>query len=332
MANKIFSKAFFKKGWTVLKTTFISFADDKGMKLSASLAYTTVFALGPLLLLIMSLASIFFGEDAIRGNVFHELNNLIGSSAAAQVQDIIRNIEFSGKTKFALITSIVVLLVAATGLFIEIQDSLNIIWRVKAKPKKGWVLFLKNRLLSSSLIVSLGFLLIVSLIVNGAVSALSNIMTRFLSDFTVVLIYLINLVINLVVLVVLFGIIFKVLPDAKIKWRDVRSGAIFTAVLFTIGRYLISFYIETAGTSSTYGTAGSLIVILLWIYYSSAILYLGAEFTQVYTEMRGHSIQPAEDAVHIKQTEIEQQVSVLPTQHKEAAEAVKEQKDIEEKQ
>ncbi len=321
--RKIFTKKFLSDSWKILKTTFGSFSDDKGFKLSASLAYTTVFALGPLLLLIMSLASIFFGQDAIRGNVFAELNKLIGSSAAAQIQDIIKNIEFSGKTKFALISSVVVLLIGATGLFIEIQDSLNIIWRVKAKPKKGWVLFLKNRLLSSSLIISMGFLLIVSLIVNGAVQALSNVLERYLSDATVVLFYFINQILNFLVLVSLFGIIFKVLPDVKIKWKDVISGSIFTSVLFIIGKYLIGLYIETTGTSSTYGTAGSIIIILLWIYYSSAILYLGAEFTQIYIEMYGGRIEPADYAVHIKQTEVEEEVNKLPLQHADVKKEIK---------
>ena len=321
--RKIFTKKFLSDSWKILKTTFGSFSDDKGFKLSASLAYTTVFALGPLLLLIMSLASIFFGQDAIRGNVFAELNKLIGSSAAAQIQDIIKNIEFSGKTKFALISSVVVLLIGATGLFIEIQDSLNIIWRVKAKPKKSWVLFLKNRLLSSSLIISMGFLLIVSLIVNGAVQALSNVLERYLSDATVVLFYFINQILNFLVLVSLFGIIFKVLPDVKIKWKDVISGSIFTSVLFIIGKYLIGLYIETTGTSSTYGTAGSIIIILLWIYYSSAILYLGAEFTQIYIEMYGGRIEPADYAVHIKQTEVEEEVNKLPLQHADVKKEIK---------
>jgi len=315
--KKFFSRDSLKNNWKLLTTTFGSFSDDKGLKLSASLAYTTVFSLGPLLLLMMSLASIFYGEDAIRGNVFTELNKMIGSSAAKQIQDIIRNIEFSGKTKFALVSSIVILLVGATSLFIEIQDSLNIIWRVKAKPKKGWVLFLKNRLLSSSLIISLGFLLIVSLIVNGAVEAVGNILARRFSNVTVVFIYIINMVINFLVLMTLFGIIFKVLPDAKIKWKNVRSGAIFTTVLFIIGKYLIGLYIENTSTSSTYGAAGSIIVILLWIYYSAAILYLGAEFTQVYSEMYGGRIEPADYAVHVEQTEVEREVTKLPPQHEE---------------
>jgi len=313
----IFRKAFWQKAFKILKATFSSFSDDKGLKLSSSLAYTTVFSLGPLLLLMMSLASIFFGQQAIEGQIFGQLNGLIGNEAAKQVQDIIKNIQFSGKTNFALIASIITLLVGATGLFIEIQDSLNTIWKVKPKPKKGWVQFLKNRLISSSLIVSLGFLLIVSLVINGVVDALSNVLTRYFSSLTRWVMSGINLTISFLIISFLFGIIFKVLPDAKIKWRDVKTGAIFTAVLFIIGKYLIGLYISKSGTGSTYGAAGAIIIILVWIYYTSAILYLGAEFTQVYSEAYGGRIEPADYAVHVEQREIEKDVAVLPTQHPE---------------
>jgi membrane protein len=310
-------KEFFRRLPKVLVTTFKGFGEDKGMKLSASLAYYTIFSIGPLLLLLMSLASIFFGEEAIQGKIFGELKGLLGANAAAQVQEIIKNIQVSGETNFALVVSIITLVIGATTVFIEIQDSLNIIWKLKAKPKRGWVAFLKNRLISSSLIVSLGFLLIVSLVVNGAIQALMDILGRYFSSITEVLMLAINLVITFVVITVLFGIIFKVLPDAKIKWRHVRAGAIFTALLFMLGRYLIGLYIQFSATESTYGAAGSLIIILLWIYYSAVILYVGAEFTQVYTEATGEHIEPAEYAVHVKQEEVTQDVDKLPPQHEE---------------
>jgi membrane protein len=310
------NKQFFKKLPKILITTFKGFSDDKGMKLSASLAYYTIFSIGPLLLLLMSLASIFFGEDAIQGKIFGQLKGLLGANAAGQVQEIIKNIQISGETNFALVISIITLVVGATTLFIEIQDSLNIIWKLKAKPKRGWVAFLKNRLISSSLIVSLGFLLVVSLVVNGAIQAFMGILGRYFTSLTEVLLIVINFLVTFVVITVLFGIIFKFLPDAKIKWKHVRAGAIFTALLFMLGRYLIGLYIEFSATESTYGAAGSVIIILLWIYYSAVILYVGAEFTQVYTEAKGEHIEPAEYAVHVKQEEIVQEVGALPPQHK----------------
>lgn len=311
------NRKFFSRLGKVLVTTFKGFSEDKGMKLAASLAYYTIFSLGPLLLLIMALASIFFGQEAIEGKIFGELKGLLGAQAAAQVQEIIKNIQVSGETNFALVISIITLVVGATTVFIEIQDSLNMIWKLKAKPKKGWLAFLKNRLLSSSLILSIGFLMIVSLLVNGAIEALMDILGRYFTSVTEILMIAINLIITFVVITVLFGIIFKFLPDAKIKWKHVRSGAIFTAVLFMAGRYLIGLYIQFSATESTYGAAGSLIIILLWIYYSSVILYIGAEFTQVYTEATGEHIEPAEYAVHVQQQEVEKEVSKLPSQHKE---------------
>lgn len=310
-------KAYFKKLPKVLLTTFKGFAEDKGLKLSASLAYYTVFSIGPLLLLLMSLASIFLGQEAAEGKIFNELYGLLGASAAKQVQEIIQNVRISGKTNFALVVSIITLVVGATSLFIEIQDSLNMIWKLKAKPKRGWVAFLKNRLLSSSLIVSLGFLLIVSLIINGIVEALMLKLSQYFGPVTATVMVGLNLFITFMVISTLFAIIFKFLPDAKIKWKHVRTGAVFTALLFMMGRYLISLYIQHSATESTYGAAGSIVIVLLWIYYSSVILYLGAEFTQVYTEAYGGRIQPAEYAVHVQQTEVEREVTTLPAQHEE---------------
>ena len=310
-------REFYKKLPKVLLATFKGFGEDKGLKLSASLAYYTLFSIGPLLLLLMSLASIFYGGDAIQNKLFGELNGLLGTSAAAQVQEIVKNITFSGKTKFALVASIITLVIGATSVFIEIQDSLNMIWKLKAKPKKGWVAFLKNRLLSSSLIISLGFLMIVTLLVNGAIEALMDILQRKFNSIAEILMYVINLIITFVVITILFGIIFKFLPDAKIKWKHVKTGAIFTAILFMTGRYLIGLYIRQTATESTYGAAGAVVVLLVWIYYSAVILYIGAEFTQVYAEAFGGSIEPAEYAVHVQQTEVEKEVSKLPPQHTE---------------
>src|SRR5690606_39032125 len=181
-------------------------------------------------------------------------------------------------------------------------------------PKRGWVKMIKDRLLSSSLIISLGFLLIVSFVVNGMILALEDILKQILPDITVVLINILNVVISFVVISVLFGIIFKFLPDVKISWKDVKWGAIFTTILFMIGRILIGIYIQTTGTGSTYGAAGSLMVILVWIYYTAAILYLGAEFTQAYAEKMGVQIEPAEYAVHVEEKEVEHDVDKLPPQ------------------
>lgn len=296
----------------IFKDTFQSFLDDKGLKLSASLSYYTVFSMAPLLLLMISLASIFFGRDAIQGQIFGEINGLIGNEAAVQIQEIIKNMELSGKTTLAIIIGGITLLIGATSVFSEIQDSINIIWKVKAKPKRGWLKLIQDRLLSSSLIVGLGFLLIVSLLVNGVLLALNEWLKNYFPDVTLIIFQIGNILLSFTVIMTLFGVIFKVLPDAKIAWKDVRAGAFFTACLFMLGRFLIGLYIDYSGTGSAYGAAGSLIIILVWVYYTAAILYFGAEFTKVYAEYTGARIEPADYAVYVEQFEKEKTVSVLP--------------------
>lgn len=293
----------------------MGFSNDNGLKLSASLAYYTVFSIAPLLILVISLAGLFLGQDAITNSIYPQIKGYVGGPAAAQIQDMLKNMALSGKTGIAVVFGIITLMVGASSIFVEIQDSLNIIWRVKAKPKKGWLKLVQNRFLSFSLIVSLGFLLLVSMILNLLILALSAKLVHFLPGITVWVINGINVAIAFIVISVLFGIIFKVLPDVKIKWKDVRSGAFFTAILFMLGKYAIGLYIEFSAKTSVYGAAGSIIIILLWIYYTAAILYIGAEFTQVYAEANGSNIEPADYAVHVKQTEVEQNVKVLPPQN-----------------
>jgi membrane protein len=209
---------------------------------------------------------------------------------------------------------VVTLFIGATGVFLEIQDSINQIWRVKAKPKKGWKKLIINRFLSFSMIITLGFLLIVSLIINGIILALSAKLSQYFPEITIVLVEIINAVVTFVVIAALFGIIFKYLPDVEISWKDIRVGAIFTALLFTLGRFIIGLYIEKVAPGSAYGAAGSLIVILVWVYYTAAILYFGAEYTQVYAECYGGKIRPAPYAVHVLKVEEEKEVSELPKQ------------------
>lgn len=302
-----------KKAFRVLTGTLETFLDNNGLKLSASLAYYTLFSMAPLLLLVISLAGAFFGRDAIEGNVFRELNGLIGNEAALQIQQVIKNMELSGDTKFSLVIGAVSLIIGATTVFGDIQDSVNKIWSVKAKPEKGWLKLIKNRLLSGSIIIGLGFLLIVTFIINGAVSALDYVVKGWLPDFSVVFFTIITALANFLVLVLLFGVIYKVLPDAKIKWRDVRAGALFTATLFMLGRYVIGIYIDKADVASPYGAAGSLVIILIWVYYSAAILYISASFTKVYAAAKGQNIKPSNHAVYIEEKELEvENTSVLP--------------------
>jgi membrane protein len=302
----VMKKISVKNIWKVLVKSFKGFGDDKITKLSASLAYSTVFSLGPLLIVIIFLCGIFFGQQAVQGTIYNQMQDFVGKDAALQLQTIIENAAISGKGKIAAIIGIVTLILGATAVFAEIQDSINTIWGIKPKPKKGWLKIIINRALSFSMIVSLGFLLLVSLAVSTVIEGLSKRLQEVLPHVTVVVFYLINLIISFAVISMLFAVIFKILPDAKIKWKDVMPGAIASAVLFMIGKFGISFYISQSNVGTTYGAAGSLVILLLWVYYSSIILYFGAEFTKAYAVNYGGKIYPSEYAVALKQVEVEE--------------------------
>jgi len=298
-------KITFKGIINVIKKAFSGFGDDKVTKLSGSLAYYTVFSMGPLLVVIISLCGLFLGREAIEGKVYSTLTGFVGSDTAAQLQEIIKNASIAGKSKIAAIIGTITLIVGATTVFAEIQDSINGIWGLKPKPKRGWLKMLQNRFLSFSVIISLGFLLLVSLGVTTIIDGFSERLRAHFPEVTVVVFYIVNLVITLAVTGLIFGVIFKVLPDAEIRWKDVAAGAIATAILFMLGKFGISFYISKSNVGSTYGTAGSLVVLLLWVYYSSIILYFGAEFTKAYAVEYGSEIHPNHYAVTTKVVEVE---------------------------
>lgn len=283
----------------IVKKAFDGFIDDNAFKLSASLSYYTIFALGPLLLIIISLAGIFFEREAVQGKIYQQMSGLVGSEAATQIQSIIQNIGHSEQSTMGAIIGIIVLVIGATGVFTEIQDSINYIWSIKAKPKKSWLKFLTNRLLSFSLVVSLGFILLVSLVINAFMELLSDKLLNFFKDYTIYLFYVVNLITIFLIISGLFTVIFKVLPDANIKWKDAFIGASFTSVLFLGGKFLIGYYLGSQDMGVTYGAAASVIIILSWVYYSSLILYFGAEFTKMYAINTGGGIKPNETAVFI---------------------------------
>lgn len=295
-----------KNIWKILKNSFSGFIDDKVTKLSGALAYYTVFSMAPLLLVIISLCGIFLGREAVEGEIYNTLSDFMGNDTAAQLQQIIKNASLTGKGTLAAIIGIATLLVGATTVFAEIQDSINYIWRIKPKPKKGWLKMLKNRFLSFSVIISLGFILLVSLALSSFVDAFFKQLETSFPDVAVVVFYIFNQVVMLVVTTLIFGVVFKVLPDAKIRWKDVLAGSLVTTVLFMIGKFAISFYISKTQVGSTYGTAGSMVILLLWTYYSSIILYFGAEFTKSYAMIYGEEIHPNDYAVTTKEIVIEQ--------------------------
>lgn len=294
-----------KTAWGILKKSFEGFGEHKITKMSGALAYYTVFSMAPLLILVISLCGIFLGQEAVEGEIYAQLAGVLGKETAGQMQEIIKNASLTGKDTIGVIIGGVTLLVGSTTVFAEIQDSINDIWGLKPKPKKGWLKMLQNRFLSFSVIISLGFILLVSLGVTAVIEALSNRLQSAYPDITVIVFYIFNLLLTLSVVSLIFAVIFKVLPDAIIKWRDVIAGAIVTAVLFMIGRFAIAFYINQSDVGGAYGAAGSMVVLLLWTYYSSIILYFGAEFTKVYALSYGSEILPNNYAVTTKQVEIE---------------------------
>ena len=287
-----------------IKQVIVEFIDDNVMKYSASLAYYTVFSLAPMLIIIISICGALFGKEAVQGQIYGEIKDLVGSSAALQIQENIKNIHLTKDSPVATMFSAIVLVIGGTGIFGEIQDSLNKIWGLKVKTKKTWWKLVLNRLLSFSLIISLGFVLIVSLVLNAVIAIIGDRLNNLLSGVGKIFIPIIDNVLSFGITTLLFAIIFKVLPDAKIRWKDVSVGAVITAILFTLGKLGIGYYLGRSNMATIYGAAGSVIIIMLWAYYSSVILYLGAEFTKVYANEHGTKIQPSEYSVWVKIEEI----------------------------
>lgn len=290
MTTKV--KQIFKKYWEILMDAGNGFLNDKGMKLSGSLAYSTIFSLPPMLLLVIIFGGTFYGQDALQGKIFTELKDLVGSNTALQIQDIIKGLQFQKNSFIATVIGTVALVVGATGIFVEIQDSLNMIWGVRPKAKKGFIKLLLNRVISFSMIIGLGFLLIVSLVVNTLLLALSSWILSKFPQLPFNALNLINTAVIFFVISFLFSVIFKMLPDVRIHWKQVWPGAFVTAALFLVGKFLIGIYISHTNTVSLYGAASSIIVLLLWIYFSAAILFFGAQFTRAYIEYHGRRIEP----------------------------------------
>ena len=289
----------------ILKESGKGFMKDRIPKLSASLAYYTIFSIGPMMIVIIYLADLFWGRQAVEGSIYGQVKDLVGDRAALQVQEIIKNASVSGSSTIAAAVGLVALIVGATTVFSEIQDSINSIWKLKVKTERGWLKMLLNRLLSFSLVVSLGFLLLVSLLLNALVEGFMDRLQELFPHIAVTLIYIINLLLTFFIIWALFAIIFKFLPDAVIRWKDVAVGAFFTALLFMTGKFGITFYIGRSDIGSTYGTAGSLVILLLWVYFSSIILYLGAEFTKAYAMKYGDEIKPNDYAVMVQTVQVE---------------------------
>lgn len=293
--------------WNILKDTITEFLDDKCMKLSAALAYYTIFSLPPMLVIIIVIGSFFYGEEAIQGELFGVMRGYVGDGAASQIEDVLANISITGNNLWATIIGVGMLLFGATGIFGEIQDSINLIWGLKAKPEKSWLTLIINRLVSFSMVLVIGFILLVSLLLNTLLEVFFNTLKEYFPDYLVELVYYVDYALIFAIIVFLFSLIFKVLPDAVIKWKHVLVGAAVTGVLFMVGKYVIGMFLTDTYLISAYGGTGSLIVLLLWVYYSSIILYFGAEFTQAYVRHTGMRIRPNKYAVFVQQVDIEKE-------------------------
>lgn len=293
------------QAWHLLRQTGAGFMRDKVPKLSASLAYYTIFSLGPMLMVVVFVSGFFWRTKALESRLFGQIQSLIGPASATQIQEIMQQTALDGNNTLRASIGLITLLIAATSVFTEIQDSINSIWQLKIRPDAGWLKLLRTRLVSFALVIGLGFLLLVSLVLNALAAGLLDKLQAYFPHVTFVLVYAADLVINLLLTAGLFAIIYKVLPDARIRWKDVGVGAVFTAILFMVGRFGITYYIRSSSLDSAYGTAGSLVVLLVWVYYSSLILYAGAEFTKCYTVTYGAEIQADKYAMVVQTVQVE---------------------------
>ena len=286
------SRKIFPFYWSIVKQTATEFMAKNPTRLAASLSYYTLFSLAPMLLTVIALAGFFFGREAVEGQIYGQINGLIGGPAAKQVQDLLKNTQQSGQSVWAAVLGLVTLLIGATGTFAEMQDAINLIWGLKQKPGNGILQYFITRILSFSLVVSLGFLLVVSLAANALLNIFSERAALLFSDATYYLFWILNVAVVWGVIALLFTVIFKVLPNCRIALKDAFVGAGFTSVLFMVGKYGIELYLGQSNIGSAYGAAGSVVIILVWVYYSSLILFFGAAFTKVYANKVGQGIRP----------------------------------------
>jgi membrane protein len=285
-----------KEIWQMTKDTFSEWSEDRVSRLSASVAYYTIFSMAPILIIVITIAGFIYGDAAAEGRIVAEISEHVGEEAAATIETAIQNAAETGTGPIALTIGIIVLAVTATGVFVELQDALNTVWGVRPRPDRPWYAMIWDRVISFGMILVIGFILMVSFVADAILAGLIN----YIGDFfpgAGWLSMIASFVLSLAVFTLVFAAIFKILPDAKVVWSDVWIGAIATAVLFAIGKFLIGLYLGRAGPGSVYGAAGSLIVILLWVYYSAQILFLGAEFTQVYANRHGSRVRAGGKAV-----------------------------------
>lgn len=275
----------------ILRDTYTDWMEDNALRLSAALAYYSVFSIAPLLVIAVGIAGLVLGEEAVRGQLDDQLKAYLGAQAAQGVQGMVKSAAKPAESVVSAIVGFATLLLGASGVFGQLKDALNTIWEVKAKPSSGIVSFIRDRLLNFGMVLVIGFLLLTSLLLSTVLAAATKYVGEIV-QIQAVLGAVLGSAVSIGLATVLFALIFKVLPDAKILWQDVWHGAVVTAVLFEIGKFALGFYLGRESTASSFGAAGSVVLLLLWVYYASCILLFGAEFTQVYAKAAGRSIAP----------------------------------------
>lgn len=286
------------KGWKTLREIVSNWGVHRCSAQSAALAFYTIFSLAPILLVVITLAGAVFGEEAVRGQIFGEFQGLMGRDAALLVQEVLKSAARPATGRMTAVIGVVTLILGATAVFGQLQDALNTVWAVAPKPGAAITTLLRKRLHSFALVVGIGFLLLVSLVLSAALSWFSGYLERTFA-FPVDLLEIANFIASFVVITLLFAMMYRILPDVRLAWRDVWLGSVLTALLFVVGKTLISLYLGRTGIASAYGAAGSLVVILLWVYYSSLIFFFGAEFTRVHSRQFRPRRQPEEGAVRV---------------------------------
>ena len=291
--------------FAIFKASASEFTTNNSFRHAAALSYYTIFSLPPLLLIVITLASSVYGGEALTGQIYGQLRGLVGAESAKFLQDSIAQFTLANKSGLATAIGLGTLVFAATTFFVTLQESINDIWNLKVKTEGiGIWDYVRQRLLSFGLILSVALLLLISFIITALVSIFTGYLQRVLPEVGLIAIKLVDFILSLLVTTLLFGLIYRFLPDAIICWRDVGVGAFITAALFILGKFLISFYISKANPGSAFGAAGSAIVLLVWINYSSLIIFFGAEFTQEFADAFGQRIQPKAHAVRVETTEI----------------------------
>jgi membrane protein len=284
-----------KSLFNLLKGTFKAWSEDKAARLGAALAYYTIFSIGPLLLVIVAIAGLVFGQQAAEGRIVGAIGSVVGEQGAQFLQSVIQNAAKPTTGIISTVIGVLILLLGASAIFGQLKDALNTIWGIMLKPSRGILAMLTERVLTFGMVLAIGFLLIVSLGVSAVLSVLGSTLGDNLPG-GALLWQIVNFLITLGVMTLLFATIYKVLPDAKIAWKDVWLGAAVTSVLFILGQIALSFYLGFANVGSAYGAAGALVVLLVWIYYSAQIFLFGAEFAQVYANASGSPIVPEDYA------------------------------------